>query len=121
MGPGGLSTGDSGEGVEPGELRDSAGLAFSRVEVAVDAATGMVGPVGLSTGGSRDSEEGVEFGELRDSAGLAFSKVEVAVVVSVFILFVFLFVPRAFVYFARSGFFFVSPSTHHERSEILKL
>ena len=37
-GPGGISTGgsgDSGEGVEPGELRDSAGVAFSKVEVAV--------------------------------------------------------------------------------------
>ena len=40
LGSGGLSTGgsgDSGEGVELGELRDSAGVAFSRVEVAVDA------------------------------------------------------------------------------------
>ena len=38
MGPGKLSTGgsgDSGEGVVPGELRDTACVTFSRVEVAV--------------------------------------------------------------------------------------
>ena len=86
------------------------------ISAAADGWTECLGPGGLSTGGSGDSGEGVELGELRDSAGVAFSRVVVvvdaatevsvvAIVVSAFILFVFLFVPRAFCLFLpEAGF-----------------
>ena len=68
------STGGSGDS-RAGELRDSAGVAFSRVEVAVDAAT--------------------------EAASTTVDGATEVAVVTVFILFVFLFVPRAFVCFSE--------------------